>query len=275
VSLRLSWFVTDVTSHQDRRVGWDLPVLRWFVLALAVGVAGAAAARLVTGWASTTKLILVGAVGLLLVTVLLLVAVETVSAVVPRDLLPVTPRRVSFQLAAGAGLWLAAAGSVAVLVGAVPRLRAGFVRVGVTPVAAGGVVVGALVAGLAWARGQPWVTVTVAGNVTDLTGRALPWLGPLTMGATLGLAACLVAALLTARRSLLFAGIALAWLLTLLAGIAWVGGEALARFRVSFAGADARVVTDRGVWLTYVLALSAGLVAIATWQLAVRGETEE
>ena len=173
------------------------------------------------------------------------------------------------------GLWLAAAGSVAVLVGAVPRLRAGFVRVGVAPVAAGGVVVGALVAGLAWARGQPWVTVTVAGNVTDLTGRALPWLGPLTMWATLGLAACLVAALLTARRSLLFAGIALAWLLTLLAGIAWVGGEALARFRVSFAGADAWVVTDSGVWLTYVLALSAGLVAIATWQLAIRGETEE
>ena len=141
--------------------------------------------------------------------------------------------------------------------------------------AAGGVVVGALVAGLAWARGQPWVTVTVAGNVTDLTGRALPWLGPLTMWATLGLAASLVAALLTARRSLLFAGIALAWLLTLLAGIAWVGGEALARFRVSFAGADAWVVTDSGVWLTYVLALSAGLVAIATWQLAIRGETEE
>lgn len=270
-------FGTDARSFS----GIDLPLL-----ALPVGVAAvvAAVAAFLYGVTGRSALRQVGTVAGLVVVVLtglVILAVETVAAVIPDEILPAATRRVTVELSGGAGLWIALAGGVLIVAGA-RGWRPPFLSVLAATGRGGdmhralpaiGLVVAAALFG--WLRYQPWVGVSAAGSSDDLAGWSLPWIGPLSLAALLLLGAALAAA---AAVHLQLAGLLAAtggWLVTLVTGIVAQASSTFAKLRLDeLAPASARqygphVELAPATWIAFgtgllAAAAGAGLLVLAT-----------
>jgi hypothetical protein len=210
----------------------------------------------------------------------LLLFVECASAVIPNGLLPATIRRYTLDLRAGPGLWLALAGSALALAALSGRLVGGFGH----PLAGRGLRVsalrlatlaglGALAVGFGLLRYGEWVHATAAGQSYGIGGWGLPWVGPLSLVAMLGLIAAIAVAL-TGREGA--AGVLAAtsgWLITLAAALAIIAADTLGSVGfAAFAPASIRGYTPHlgvgtGAMVSFGIGVAAALIGdVMLWR---------
>lgn len=211
---------------------------------------------------------------------------ETTPVQPPRLGIPVTVERLTFDLHAGAGLWVAAAAATVALV-----TSAGLRPPSLTSEMAGGLaalwrveLLGAvLMVGIALAlallRYQPWLDGAVAGQSLDVEGWALPWLGPLSLMLVwaLAVAAALVCFGRPRAGALLSAGSG--WCVACLSGIALLIGSRLGelsagRIDLEALGVPESVDVSAGLdvtntaWIAFVLGwVAAGAAALVLWNV--------
>lgn len=216
----------------------------------------------------------------------LLVVVEGLAASLPEGHLPEVVQRVSLSMRAGIGLWLAITSSLIACL----LLRAGgvgaplrsLVRAGASahPARLGGAVALLVVVGVVgWLRYRTWIALEPLGEDIRVQGWALPWLGPLSMVALLGLVAALVACAVGAARIAGAVAAASGWMLTLAAATTIIGTDLVGRaVRV---GAIPQEVRDGAStpslapepWFVYGLGLLAAAIG-ALWIWSAEGKHE-
>lgn len=117
-----------------------------------------------------------------------ILSIEWFGSLVPRDLIPTTFRRTSFQTTSSVGLWVMFLGSIVAAVACSGRLLAREVPLwsdrGRPHLSSGAIglfllVVGAV--GLGWARYQSTASGSALGQKADLVGWATPYYGPGTL----------------------------------------------------------------------------------------------
>jgi hypothetical protein len=179
---------------------------------------------------------------------LLLLFVECASAVIPNGLLPATIRRYTLDLRAGPGLWIALAAAAIATAALSGRLRGGLGH----PLAGRGVRLpgqrlvtlaglGGLVVAFGFIRYGDWVQATAVGQRYGIGGWGLPWVGPLSLVAMLGLIAATAIALTGRDRPAGVLAATSGWLITLAAALAIIAADALGSVRfVTFAPASIR-----------------------------------
>lgn len=268
---------TDARSYS----GLDLPLLALPVAVAAVVAAAAAFMHGVTGRSALRRVGTVAGVVVVALAGLVILTVETVAAVIPDGVFPAAARRLTVELSAGAGLWIALTGGVIIIAGA-RGWRPGFLSV-LAGTARGanmhralpaiGLVFAATLFG--WLRYEPWVGASAAGSSGDLAGWSLPWIGPLSLVALIVLGAALVAA---AALRLQLAGLLAAaggWLITLVAGVVAQASSTFAELRLDeLAPASVRqygphVELAPATWIAFgtgllAAAAGAGLLMLST-----------
>jgi len=236
----LPWFRVTLPSGVRFYSGFDVVVL-WLPLALValVVLAGAAGTRGRPGspaWALAATAAVVVVFGALCE----LAAVELVGGWMPRELLPSSIRRVTADVSAGPGPWVACvAGFVAVLALTLRRQlrtlllalrlrpareRAGFVGSVV-------VIVGVAVA-FGWLRYEPWILGHGGGATYELVAPGLPGIGPASLVPILVLGVSVV--LIVFGRAVAGALVAAfgGWIMCFMAGMTVLTQDAVARSRV-------------------------------------------
>lgn len=269
-SLRLTWLHAGLGDDIRR-----YPGSRLFVISLAVllGSSSIAVAALVDGAVRRRDRLLTAATISCVMTAgtgLLLLLVEAAAGLIPRSFLPATVRRLTVDLGAGPGLWLAFGGSVcAALAAAAPpwsrlglatslsRDRSSSVRTAAVLALLGSTVV------FGWARYEPWVNASAGGDTFALEGWSTPWLGPLSLIALWGLVIS-VTVLVVVRvdvAALIAAGSA--WLASFLGALAILSSGALGQIRIAdrlpveVRHLSPAVGSARGAWFAF----ASGLVA--------------
>ena len=276
----LNWGTARIGPSYRTYRGIDVPLVSWFALALSAGVILAGAIDVAGRRAPTrpTRAILVV---IAFFSALLLVMTESVGALVPTWVVPKTARRLTAEIQAGAGPWLAfglSAGALAIVqLQPIWRRWSGRPRRwSVRPiVGAAGVVLG-LVA-LAIGRAMPWVTGSALGEQVVVHGWAVPVVGPLSL---VGLFAVAVGALvLVAGRhevGLVVGGAGIALAVFPAAALAATSG-ALARCGLlprfmgvaqrRFAAVDPKVALGAGPWFVYAGGMVAACaMALVAWE---------
>lgn len=279
-SLRLTWLHTGLGDNIRR-----YPGSRLFVISLAVllGSASIAVAALVDGLvrrrdrlpaAATFSCVMAAGTGLLLL------LVEAASGLIPRSFLPATVRRLTVDLGAGPGLWLAFGGSVcAALAAAAPPWSRLGLATSITGGRSSSIRIAAVLALLGstvvygWARYEPWVNGSAGGNTFALEGWSTPWLGPVSLIALWGLVVS-VAVLVVVRvdvAALIAAGAA--WLASFLGALAILSSGAIGRIRIAdrlpveVRHLSPAVGSARGAWFAF----ASGLVAASAAALILAG----
>lgn len=218
---------------------------------------------------------------------LFLIALESIAAAIPRDVLPATIRRLSIEIAGGSGAWLALAGAATILVGAL-GVTAGVSLRGLDWQRVAGalgprlpaVVILLAAAGVGVARYESWTDAGVAGQSTSVEGFALPWAGPLTLVAVWVLLVAGGVSLVRPWAAPSLAAVLAAWLASFLAAIVMIGSSLLAEVRIdawiedldlpsAIADPEPWVETGRGAWLTFAaacLAVVAALIQMGQWR---------
>lgn len=217
---------------------------------------------------------------------LLILAVEVVSGLVPKDLVPVTIRRLSVRIGAGVGLWATLLAALVALLAATGGIRLAVARwqrlqgEGALPAAAAGqalLVVGAVVLGIG--RYERAFEAEAAGQVVLVEGWSAPWFGP---GTVLALwLVVLATAVLLVRGSVAASCVALvgAWLATFLAALVLLLGDALdwaeplvlARLPDQAAVAEPAIGLGPAPTWVFVGGLLAGVGALLTARHAAAG----
>jgi len=217
----------------------------------------------------------------LLVTV---IAVESASGLIPASFLPVTLRRSSGVIAAGAGAWISLAGCALALFAASPvGSWVSDLHMGQNPTArlrlAAVFLLLVLTVAVGWLRYQPWIGSSALGEKLELSGHAAPWIGPASLLAVCLLAGAVVLFALSyfEAAGLLAAGSG--WLISFLAAIAAITAESLARFRLgdlasSLSGQSVTFHATLAVWGTYLSGLLIAGVGgfLVWWQYESGGE---
>jgi hypothetical protein len=201
-----------------------------------------------------------------------LVAIESVSGVLPLSFLPSTMRRSSAMASGGIGLWASLCASAVVVIaatGAASRWldlawwrspQASRKRMATASLLALTVLV-------AWLRYQAWVESSALGYDLSLSGQAAPWVGPASLFAVLILVVALVLAAFSrfAEAGLFAAGSG--WLLTLVAAGAIIASDSLAKVRLG----DLMGGGDPDHTLTFHVALAAWGTYLSGLLIAVVG----
>jgi hypothetical protein len=215
-SLWLHW-VSVRGAYERTLTGLDLAGFRWVVLALCAVCVVLSLGWAVTGHPATQRALLPTTATAIALGVGFLVLVEGLPAAIPHALVPKTIRRYSLDVGAGAGPWLFAVAGLVLLLssrlnGALQPRTADRLLVALLSALVG------LDGALACLRVQPWVTGDVAGQAFSVEGRALPYVGPITVGVCLLVAVGVAGHLLRGS----------AWPLLVSAAACWVGGATTA-----------------------------------------------
>lgn len=284
VSVALPWLRAGAGGSVHLYAGTSLTVIAVAMIALPVaglGAVGVCAARRSRD-AKDVATLAAGAIAAIAGVLLLLV--ETASAVIPNGLLPATLRRYTLDLRAGPGLWLALAGGAFALAALSGRLELG---VGLPGLSRRGrltsqitllATLTALAVGFGFLRYGSWVQASALGQSYGIGGWGLPWVGPLSLVAMLGLIAAAAMALTGHESSAgLFAAIS-GWLITFAAALAIVAADALGSLRVTaFAPASLRgyaphLATAAGAVMSFGLGIAAAIVGgVMLWRVG-RGQ---
>jgi MFS family permease len=179
----------------------------------------------------------------------LIVALETAATLIPSGLVPTTMRRLTVGVSAEVGLWVALAAALVATAAAsgmhVPAAlsvvhdqpgsqRSKTLRlplVGSRAVGLLGVVL-AIVATV-WLRYEYWINASASQEHIGLAGWAIPWVGPLTLFATLILVAGLSTVLLGRSQAGALLVAAAGWLVSFLAALVILISEAFAELRIN------------------------------------------
>lgn len=286
VSTALPWLRVGAAGSVKLYTGLEVPALAAAVILFSLLCLGGVFVAWLRSSRDARDVALLGAVGVVCVAGVLLVVVECASAIIPNGLLPALVRRYALDLRAGPGLWLALAGgalAAAALSGRLPaatpelsgRVEHGLLR---RPVLALLALV-ALAAGFGVLRYSPWITATAVGDHYGVGGWALPWVGPLSLLAMLGLIAAAAAALAGRETTAALVAAGAGWVITLVAALTIITASTLADVRFAdFAPARLRGdVPHLGPsgGATFAFALGLAAVAVAATLLATRTAGEE
>ena len=233
----------------------------------------------------------------------LILAGEVLAALIPTWVIPESVRRAAVDVSPGVGVWLALIGAAAIL-GAAAGYRLKRPLADLTRsldegerrqlIAALGLSAGAALL-LGWLRYQPWLRGSAGDYSFQLTGWALPWVGPLSMMATALLIAAVVTVMLgNLTPAVLCTGLG-AWLFSFLAAITILSGtvfglvpddltlsELIARTSLQLPEevADQAVLHSTvaarvawGAWLTWIGGLVAAAGAI--WAMSLKPSTRD
>jgi hypothetical protein len=179
----------------------------------------------------------------------LIVALETAATLIPSGLLPTTLRRLTIGVSAEVGLWVAFGGAlVATAAASRVRLPAAlrdlhppglpgrprkFEAPTLGPRGLGLLGVLVVVVATVWLRYESWINASAAQEQLGLAGWAIPWVGPLSLLATLILIAGAAIVLLGRPRggALMVAGAG--WLVSFLAALVIVTSETFGALRIN------------------------------------------
>lgn len=182
------WSVGRILEDRLYFRGIDIPVVGWFAVCLSLSIVMMGVALMI-GWNSTTILPAIPALIVITFTSLFLVVCETVSRLIPSFFVPRTVRRLTVDVGAGQGAWLAllvGLAAAASLSGRLPewssraydwwsdvvgdprRLAAYF-----------GLITTSIL--VTCSRYFSWVKTTIAGESRAVPGWAAPFVGPSTL----------------------------------------------------------------------------------------------
>ena len=280
-SLSAVWLSVRTGESTSRFSGVELPVLRYFLVALlATAVLGVLVeGMLLNRWPLAVPAIAGSA--LFVLAALMLLVEEVAASLIPTSFLPTAVRRLTVDVYGGVGIWTATIASLVLVV--VSRIDGG--TIGLLGRAWKGVerlplrwlgafmVAGLCVGVAAWSRYQPWATGSAGLERVEIPGWSLPFVGPASLVTVLALAAA--AAVLTVHRSLI-AALTLAasgWAMSFLAAIPLLAASTLARVEVERylpAGVEQygpSVQVRWGAWLMFATGCAAATsgFAIVHW----------
>lgn len=278
IFLMWSTWATGRVGESGRAVnGWDVPVLGWLVVTVAVALTVLSILRLVRG-GGFDRVLFIGFGLVVVVALLSATVIEFIGPLLPVDLLPDSVRRAAFEVGSGEGLWAAVIIGCIGTVSTSGRLREALVpsvsfvsRGTFDPVAL--TLLGLLMACIvvfAVSRYMTWVTVSLRGEEHGVPGWALPFIGPLSL---VGLLVSVAGLFLTLLRRAIW-GVTLtataALVVTLMASIFMLVSQelsdsglvdGLAR-RLDLGESLVVVSTDSASMLQYAAALIGGLIQI-------------
>lgn len=236
LSIWLPWARVGLGGNVTLYTGSDMPAVATLIVVLSIAsaiCAGCSRGRPASGWQDAAVL---ASICSALVTGTMLLVIEIMSALIsPSWFVPEPIKRLTVDVRAGVGLWVALFGCVAAIVVLRTALLEELLRALEARsesmrrrVAITGGALFAAVAVIAWLRYEPWVGASVDGHHIGVSAWALPWAGPMSLAA-LG---CVVAALV-ALSTLHFQVAALlaclgGWVLSLSAALAVISAGTLA-----------------------------------------------
>lgn len=281
LALPLHWLKLDLGGVRRSYVGWDLPLLRCFLL-LVAGTWAIASLRRREHRGRLSFLSVAGVAGVVVLAVVWLL-LETVGAFLARIVVPVTIGRDLVQVGVGPGLWLAFVASLAATaVGLLPgRSRSllgscwsfwerssRFERAGELLAIPG-------IIGVSLGRYDQWAFAEGLGRHVRVDGWAIPWIGPLTLLGLWAVTAGIVVGVVGRSTIFLLGAGGAAWAVSFLSAIAIIASASVARIRVQqFVPSDVglQIRAGRGAWVELVAAL---VVAGAVGLLLAGGSRSE
>lgn len=255
-SLWLNWLI--LRGQQQRNwSGVTIEGERWLLWIIAVAAVAAAGMIAADRVEAESVAIAIGSCQIS-VGVLTILLFEGLPALIPHAIIPKTVRRYALDLGAGLGPWFFVVGGVLLVASTQAHRLSGMPLPQPRVLAASGGLI-ALEGLMLHLRSDPWLSGHANRNSVAIDGRALPWVGPITLLVCLVCLLATAAFILSRRALVLLIASATTWFGALAATIVLVPTAAAHRIdvpglRTGVVGASARP----SCWIFAVLSIALG-----------------